>query len=76
MQIHNLSKYLSHLPFELNAKNPIFGLQTNDYFQISYFKSKTSFYNNIRDNSFNSVNDSGKKITICLFLFPKELLVS
>lgn len=71
--LNQLSNLLYYLPFELNNKNPLFSLQTNEYLQISYFRENTSSINLMMDSSFEK--DTGKKLTVMIFVFPKELEV-
>jgi len=73
--IHNLSTYICYLPFELNSKNPNLSLQTNDYMQITYFKKNTSYAKFTMDSHIDSKYDTGKKISLLFFLFPKELML-
>ena len=72
---YNLSKYLYYLPFELNSKNSEFSFQTNDYMQISYFKANNSFKKFSLDSSFDIKYDTGKKLSVVIFLFPKEIKI-
>lgn len=68
--ISKISQMIYALPFELNMKYPNFQLQTNDYFQCSYFRENHSYINKTYESSFN--NDTGKKLTYMLVLFSNE----
>ena len=71
--LNELSNIMYYLPFELNNKNPLFSLQTNEYLQISYFKENSSGINLMMDSSFEK--DTGKKLSVMIFVFPKNLEV-
>jgi hypothetical protein len=72
--INDLASKLYYLPYELNNKNPVFSLQTNEYLQISYFRENHSYINLMMDSSFDK--DTGKKLTVMIFSFPKSLEVN
>jgi len=72
-QISEFSNLIYYLPFELNRKFPNLSLQTNDYIMVSYFREKFSKINVNIDSSF--TNDTGKKITIIMPIFPRDLEV-
>ena len=55
-------------------KYPIFQLQINDYIQCSYFRENFSYIGKCYDSSFN--NDTGKKFTYVVVLFPEEIKLS
>ncbi len=61
------------MPYELNMKYSNFALQTNDYLQVSYFRENYSFIKQSIDSSF--INDTGRKITYMLILFPFDVEV-
>lgn len=72
--ISELSQIIYALPFELNKKYPLFSLQINEYVQCSYFRENHSYVNMTCDSSFD--NDTGKKLTYLLVLFPDEVELS
>ena len=72
--ISSLTQAIYAMPFELNMKYPIFQLQINDYIQCSYFRENFSFIGKCYDSSFN--NDTGKKFTYVVVLFPDEIELS
>jgi len=72
-QISEFSNWIYYLPFELNSKLPNLSLQTNDYVIISYFRENYSQINSNIDSSF--INDTGKKITVIMPIFPRDLEV-
>lgn len=72
--ISELSQIIYALPFELNKRYPLFSLQINEYVQCSYFRENHSYVNMTCDSSFE--NDTGKKLTYLLVLFPDEVELS
>lgn len=73
IQVNKFANLVYYLPYELNFHNSVFGLQTNDYLQISYFRENYSEINLNFDSSFKF--DTGKKITVIFFLFPDDIEV-
>lgn len=71
--LNEIASKLYYLPYELNNKNSVFSLQTNEYLQISYFRENYSNINLMMDSSFEK--DTGKKLTVMIFVFPKSLEV-
>lgn len=70
-EIFSFSQLLYYLPYQLNYLNFSFCLQVNDYIMISYFKDNCSSISAVKDSSFE--NDTGKKLTAMVVLFPEDL---
>ena len=73
-EITNLANFIHYLPYELNSKHSNFGLQTNEYIQASYFRENYSQIKKCIDSSFEQ--DTGKKLTVLIALFPNEVELS
>ena len=72
-QLSELCNLIYFLPFELNSKHPNLSLQTNDYLIASYFQETSGSIKMNIDSSFD--NDTGKKITIIIPIFSRDLEV-
>ena len=71
--LDDIANLICHIPYELNMKYSNFALQISDYIQVSYFRENYSFIKKTIDSSF--VNDTGRKITYMVILFPSDVEV-
>lgn len=71
----NMSRSIVYLPYEFNSKCPFLGLQTNEYVNVEYYKAGHSFKDYFIESGLDIKNDSGKKISIMIFIFSNSTQV-
>lgn len=70
-----MSRSIVYLPYEFNSKCSFLGLQTNEYVNVEYYKAGHSFKDYFIESGLDIKNDSGKKISIMIFIFSNSTQV-